>query len=191
MLQDKIDKIGGFRFTIKGWSVTAVIAGTITTSGKGLDIAFATSIGLLVMVFFFLLLESEQVRHSRLYGERAARLEDVFRRIAHGKGADMFHSVPVPYTAHDLVLAVLRKQSKKRSTRSSVKVKKMPELWRMMGALHVSFYLVLMLLSLIPLAAQCKAIASESKTILHRFHGAATPKPFTQPAVPKQSSSGK
>jgi len=26
ILQDKIDKIGGFRFTIKGWSVTAVIA---------------------------------------------------------------------------------------------------------------------------------------------------------------------
>jgi hypothetical protein len=37
ILQDKIDKIGSFRFTIKGWSVSAVLAasaaaGSATTS---------------------------------------------------------------------------------------------------------------------------------------------------------------
>lgn len=32
LLQDKIDKIGGFRFTIKGWSVTAVIAASAAGS---------------------------------------------------------------------------------------------------------------------------------------------------------------
>lgn len=32
ILQDKIDKIGGFRFTIKGWSVTAVIAASAAST---------------------------------------------------------------------------------------------------------------------------------------------------------------
>ena len=43
ILQDKIDKIGGFRFTIKGWSVTAVIAANIAA-----DVLFTAGISSIV-----------------------------------------------------------------------------------------------------------------------------------------------
>lgn len=189
MLQDKIDKIGEFRFTIKGWSVTAVIAGTITTSGKGLAIACAISSGLLAMILFFLLLEYEQVKHSRLYGERAARLEDVFRRIAYGKGEDMFRSVPVPYTAHDLVLAALQKKAKGR--RGNSEERKGAGLWRVVGTLHVWFYIVLMVLSMGPLAAQHKQVAETFESFQRISHGAEKQQPSAHAPAPKGSPSGK
>jgi hypothetical protein len=38
ILQDKLDKIGGFRTTIRGWSVTLVIASIIAAgSSKGVS----------------------------------------------------------------------------------------------------------------------------------------------------------
>ena len=32
ILQDKIDKIGAFRFTIKGWSITVILAAAFTSA---------------------------------------------------------------------------------------------------------------------------------------------------------------
>jgi hypothetical protein len=190
MLQDKIDKIGGFRFTIKGWSVTAVIAGTITTSGKGLAIAYPISLGLLVMLFFFLLLEYEQVRQSWVYGDRSARLEDLFQRIAHGKGEELFHSVPVPFTVHDLVRAGFKKKSGRRDPKSPAIVRTRPGFWRKVGLLHLLFYLVLMFLSLNPLVAQYKEVAKKLASFHEKTNGAAKPTPSAQPTVPKPGPIG-
>ena len=54
ILQDKIDKIGGFRFTIKGWSVTAVVAATAAASATKSPLAAGTvGLGLAAMVGFF------------------------------------------------------------------------------------------------------------------------------------------
>jgi hypothetical protein len=72
ILQDKIDKIGAFRFTIKGWSVTAMVAATAGASAAGRLLLVATiSLGLAAMLVFFFLLEVEQVRLSWLFGNRA------------------------------------------------------------------------------------------------------------------------
>src|SRR5437588_875466 len=81
ILQDKIDKIGGFRFTIKGWSITAVIAATAAAStSKSVLTAAVVSLGLAAMLLFFFFFEVEQVRLSWLFGRRARRLEDAFIR---------------------------------------------------------------------------------------------------------------
>jgi hypothetical protein len=191
MLQEKIDKIGSFRFTIKGWSVTAVIAGTITTSGKGLAIAAAITAGLLVMLFSFLLLEYDQVKHSRVYGQRAVRLEDIFRRITHGKGEELFRSVPVPFTAHDLVLATLRKNSPGRPKKPAISVKKGPGIWQSLGPLHLLFYIVLMVLSLSPLAGQHGAIAKKFERMYSRFNSAEKSTTPTPPCSRRLHPDGK
>src|SRR6266849_962940 len=87
ILQDKIDKIGAFRFTIKGWSVTVVIAaGAAGANTQSLLAALTLSVGAAVMLWFFFQLELEQVRLSRLFGYRAGRLEEAFRKIDLGKG---------------------------------------------------------------------------------------------------------
>ena len=53
ILQDKMDKIGGFRFTIKGWSITAVIAASAVGTKEGLLTGVMISLGLAIMLFFF------------------------------------------------------------------------------------------------------------------------------------------
>src|SRR3989442_1980617 len=82
ILQDKIDKIGAFRFTIKGWSVAGLVAASAAAGGaKSLLTVFTISLGLAVMLLFFFWLEKEQVRLSRLFGDRARRLENAFVRF--------------------------------------------------------------------------------------------------------------
>jgi len=57
ILQDKIDKIGAFRFTIKGWSVTAVVAASAAgAASKSLSTVFTLSVALVFMLIFFFFL---------------------------------------------------------------------------------------------------------------------------------------
>ena len=74
-LQDKIDKIGAFRFTIKGWSVTVVVAGLIAgaASKDGSPVLIATVLD--ACLIFFFLFEREQVRISWKFGERVREIE--------------------------------------------------------------------------------------------------------------------
>jgi hypothetical protein len=150
MLQDKIDKIGAFRFTIKGWSVTGVGAVSAAASAiTGPQTALAVSLALVVMVTFFFLLEVEQVRLSRLFGARARTLEGIFGAIDRGKALGL--PPPVPYTAHEIakvsyqrVLANRRQPARLRFS-SSVK-----ESWEVGRSAHRWFYFVLVLLAMVP-----------------------------------------
>ena len=106
ILQDKIDKIGAFRFTIKGWSVTAVIAATAAAStSKSLVPALAISGGLAVLLICFFSLEVEQVKLSWLFGNRARRLEDMFIQLDRPSSRHTRKRFPVPYTANEIFLA--------------------------------------------------------------------------------------
>src|ERR1700681_3309809 len=63
ILQDKIDKIGAFRFTIKGWSVTVVAAVSAAgTTTRSLLTAVTISLGIALMLVIFFFLEFEQVK---------------------------------------------------------------------------------------------------------------------------------
>jgi hypothetical protein len=148
ILQDKIDKIGAFRFTVKGWSITAVIAAAAAASGKSLPTVCIISVGLVLMLVFFFLLEQEQVRWSGIFGNRAGRLEDVFTKIRYGKGAEIHGAFPVPYTAHELVLSGHRKKSRPQSPHPQKASEILAAKWSEYKQAHVGFYFVLIMLAL-------------------------------------------
>jgi len=85
ILQDKIDKIGAARITIKGWSVTATIGVLLTiASNRGFS-SPVTAVGLDVLLAFFFLFERQQVRLGWMFNARARNIEiqiDKFRRAA-------------------------------------------------------------------------------------------------------------
>lgn len=162
ILQDKIDKIGAFRFTIKGWSVTAVIAAVIAASASGtpdksMAVACTISLGLLLMLIFFFWLEFEQVRLSRLFGYRAGEIEEAFKKIDRGKGRELSAVFPVPFTAHAVALAGRGRQLQGSS--------KWAERRRICKQAHALFYIVLMLLAFTSLLPHRSEIGSHVKNV--------------------------
>jgi hypothetical protein len=81
ILQDKIDKIGAFRFTIKGWSVTVIIASIVagsTTKAVPRWLWALSLVGFLV-VFFFTEKQQTDLRHR--FGQRVLAIELVLSRL--------------------------------------------------------------------------------------------------------------
>src|SRR6202044_2947435 len=66
------------------------------------------SLGLALMLFFFFCFECDQVRLSRLFGDRSRKLENSFRLFDRGDGQSRVARIRVPYTAHEIVLAPRR-----------------------------------------------------------------------------------
>jgi hypothetical protein len=138
ILQEKSDRIGSFRFTIKGWSITAVIAASAAGAKAGsFPTAFVITVGLIVMLFFFFAFELEQVRLSRLFGDRGRKLEDGFRLADDPPKVAPNLLIPVPYTAHEIVQARMQKARESWSERR-----------RIYRQAHASFYVVLVLVTL-------------------------------------------
>jgi hypothetical protein len=81
ILQDKIDKIGAFRFTIKGWSITVIIASIFAgTATKAISPWFlAISLIFFLAVFFFY--ERQQTNLSYHFGRRVLAIEAVLSRL--------------------------------------------------------------------------------------------------------------
>lgn len=168
ILQDKIDKIGGFRFTIKGWSVTAVLAALAAAGSTGnLLTVFSISVGLIVMLFFFHFLEYEQVSLSRRFGNRAGRIEDAFKSIDRGTGEALRSQFRVPYTAHEVVLGpistITERTSQLRNRIEKRNRGKWSERWRTCRQAHVWFYITLMFLALAPLLTHYSDIQGKWK----------------------------
>src|SRR5204863_5283081 len=80
LLQDKVDKIGAFRFTVKGWSVTLVIISTFAV-GANKNVDPRLLLLLIVFVIALGLVELKQARLSALFGRRLFRLEREFARL--------------------------------------------------------------------------------------------------------------
>lgn len=189
ILQDKIDKIGAFRFTIKGWSVTALVAasaaGSATTS---LMTVFVISAGLALMLSFFFLFEFEQVKLSRIFGERARRLEGSFRLIDKGVGRRMAQ-IPVPYTAHETVLALKEQRLFQwrifGTVPSKIKfIERLENWWRVIIHADIFFYFILVCLAfLLPLLPRHRAIGERWKDWTNRGNYSTAPL-TTLPAKP-------
>jgi hypothetical protein len=73
LLQDKIDKIGTFKFQIKSWVATLIIAGIV--GGKAADAPWYAFLSLVAVVLTFWALEENQAVRGRQYGERAFSLQ--------------------------------------------------------------------------------------------------------------------
>ena len=192
ILQDKIDKIGSFRFTIKGWSVTAVIAASAAASTTGrLTTALTVSVGLVLMLAFFFWLKFQQVRLSWLFGDRAARVEDAFRQIDRGKGMEVHVLFRVPYTAHESALAGYRRKSQPERYRGqnpaeSTQRSRWAERWHISRKADILFYLMFAMLAFVPLVPHYREIVRHgcemrNKIVLLHFQ--------TKPVVSPSSSS--
>ena len=104
IVQDKLDKIGAFKFTIRGWSVTIVLASALgSTTLKPPN--FRILLALIPVVAAFALMERAQERNSRIFGERALRLErliwQLLRKTQAGASDKTLLSM-VPRIGHDL-----------------------------------------------------------------------------------------
>jgi hypothetical protein len=139
LLQDKIDKIGAFRFTIKGWSVTAVVAGLIAGStGKGASQMVVAGI-LTIFLCWFFWLERDQVKLSWRFSARIMEIEDHIKRARIGlRWSSQF---PTPLIGSRAIDPPKRRGAKrKRNSAASRETK----LWI---ASHAHFYVTLIAIS--------------------------------------------
>jgi hypothetical protein len=99
ILQDKIDKIGAFKFTIRGWSITIVIASCIGATTERLPSPFLL-LGLIVFVIVFWAMEYIQTGYRDTFGRRCAEIERLIWRLL--RTSNLHVSGMVPRIAHDL-----------------------------------------------------------------------------------------
>jgi hypothetical protein len=134
ILQDKIDKIGAFRFMIKGWSITVIIAalfaGTTTNAVRPL----LWLLCLFVVLALFCYVEKTQTDLSHYFGERTISIETVVSRIlrksARSSGNNAFVLLRwVPGIAHHLG----RQHPKREGPRSR---------WQSLRDADIYFYLI-------------------------------------------------
>ena len=81
ILQDKIDKIGAFRFTIKGWSITVIIASLFAGSTTKTLPRWLWAISLIGFLIVFFLSEKQQTDLRYRFGRRVLAIERVLSRL--------------------------------------------------------------------------------------------------------------
>lgn len=104
MLQDKIDKIGGLRFMIKGWALTldtgVVLAAFATSLDRRLGVLLVFGVAAALW-----LLELRQIHLSEVFQNRALRVEwAIMRRLtSHGlRRTDVALLINVPGIAAEI-----------------------------------------------------------------------------------------
>ena len=142
-MQDKIDKIGGFRFTIKGWTVAVIGIAATTASARVEDPVSAAFISIMLgmLVYMFFRLEVQQVRYSLKFGSRAIALEQEIDRIDQTATEVRRPSRQVPYIAQELALKPKRVRRKREASAKE-------QVWR---RAHPGFYAVLLVCAGLPL----------------------------------------
>jgi hypothetical protein len=85
ILQDKMDKIGGFRFMIKGWALTLNTGTLVAASATSLSFWPAVSLVLVLLIALWSL-EYRQLRLSDTFQDRALRIENAIGRRLENHG---------------------------------------------------------------------------------------------------------
>ena len=81
ILQDKIDKIGAFRFTIKGWSITVILAAAFASASIAKIPAWLWLVSLFGFLVLFFLFELEQTTLRHKFGQRCILIESAITRV--------------------------------------------------------------------------------------------------------------
>lgn len=81
ILQDKIDKIGAFRFTIKGWSITVILAAVFASASTVKIPAWLWLVSLLGFLVLFFLFELEQIKLRHSFGQRCISIESAITQV--------------------------------------------------------------------------------------------------------------
>ncbi len=79
IIQDKIDKQAGFRFTVRGWSVTLFVGAVLGTNA--LKLPQYSLLAVLVPLIAFPMMEYSQWRNHSVLSARAIRIEKAIWRI--------------------------------------------------------------------------------------------------------------
>jgi hypothetical protein len=77
ILQDKIDKIGGFRFTIKGWSLTLIVAAILSGAANKVSPRYLIPTVMVLFTWVFFWIEKTQTDLSAAFGQRAREIETI------------------------------------------------------------------------------------------------------------------
>lgn len=94
ILQDKIDKIGAFRVTIKGWSVTATVAALAAVAADKGFTPWVSAIALDFLLLWFFLFERQQVRLGWKFNGRVRSIEIQIDKRRHAVGTKVAFSSP-------------------------------------------------------------------------------------------------
>tara|TARA_R110002072_G_scaffold534_2_gene3620 strand:+ start:151730 stop:152350 length:621 start_codon:yes stop_codon:yes gene_type:complete len=81
VIQEKIDKIGHFKFVIKGWTIT-VVSGLLVGLQTIKQFNFFYYIPIPVIIILFMILEEKQAILSKVLCNRAERLELLLNRMS-------------------------------------------------------------------------------------------------------------
>jgi hypothetical protein len=81
ILQDKIDKIGAFRFTIKGWSITVILAAAFASASAVKIPSWLWLVSLFGFLFLFFRFELEQTTLRHTFGQRCILIESAITRV--------------------------------------------------------------------------------------------------------------
>ena len=101
IVQDKIDKIGAFRFTIRGWTVT-LITGTILAVASATLLSPYSLLFLLIPILIFGSIERRQNRNQQVLEDRAYDIEAELRRLVPASSDPRTKSIESPNIAHSL-----------------------------------------------------------------------------------------
>ena len=93
ILQDKIDKIGAFRFTIKGWSITVILAAVFASTATDAMPAWLLFIALFAFLALFFLYEKQQTNLRYKFGQRCLQIEAVVSRLLRNAAEEAGDSV--------------------------------------------------------------------------------------------------
>lgn len=81
ILQDKIDKIGAFRFTIKGWSITVILAAAFASASTAKIPAWLWLVSLLGFLGLFFWFELQQTTLRHKFGQRCILIESAITEV--------------------------------------------------------------------------------------------------------------
>jgi uncharacterized membrane protein len=101
IVQDKIDKIGAFRFTIRGWTVTLVTGAIFAIASTNLLSPYVL-LFLIFLIAIFALIESRQNRNQDILEDRAFEIEAEFSHLLTVSSGSPARFITTPRIAHDI-----------------------------------------------------------------------------------------
>ena len=176
LLQDKIDRIGSFRVTIKGWAVTAWTAVVVAVStSKG----FSPKTGaeaIDTLLLFFFILEASQVRYEWRYSNRVRLIEAEFDKRRRSSGRSNAFSTP------NIARSLFPSNKKRARPRKSKTVNWLRVQFRLGWGANIFFYFVLGSIAWIPNRFAVNAQPPQQPTtenIIYGTMGSPAPYPAT------------
>ena len=145
ILQDKIDKIGAFRFTIKGWSITVLVAVVFAGSATNVKPLWALAVCAIAVLVGLFLYEWQQTILRYCFGQRCVLIEEqithLLRAAVKRNGSESLASIIVSL---QYIPGIGRHVAKLTKVRR--RLSRRERFWRRLTAADAPFYFGLIVL---------------------------------------------